>query len=120
MDRAEHFSQKCIEKIAHDMCHPLGIMHSRTPAVIHRDISLDNVLVNRINRDGTFEIVINDFDVIRELTETDVSQQQTVVGKINYWAPEVLSQIFDVSADMWSVGVVLFELMTLTRVDKLL
>ena len=113
--QVDHFPQPFIEKVIHDLFHPLGLVHSRTPPIIHRDISLCNLLVKQVNRDGTLDIVLNDFDVAREISGT---ANHTKVGKTTYWAPEVFTGSYGTRSDVWSAGIVLYELMTLTRVGN--
>ncbi len=93
------------------MFRPLGIMHTRKQPIIHRDISLCNLLIKRKNSNGTVEIVLNDFDIAREISGTAT---YTKVGKEQYMAPEVLCKVYGTKADIWSAGVVLLELMTLS------
>lgn len=111
-EQTEPFSQQFIEKVILDIFRPLGIMHSRKKPVIHRDISTCNLLIKQKNRNGTVDIVVNDFDLVREISGTATLTHNT--GKIRYMAPEVDSGKYGVKVDIWSAGVVLIELMTLS------
>jgi serine/threonine protein kinase len=97
--------------------------------------------VKHVNEDGTFGIVLNDFDVAREIDQIDErvgkvafvapeigqngfshkedSSKYTVVGKTNYMAPELKKQKYTTAVDIWSAGVVLYELMTLSKATGL-
>ena len=83
--------------------HPLGL--------VHRDVSPANVLVGR---DGVARLT--DFGVARaeaRLARTEVGELK---GKIPYMAPEQLrGAVADRRADVYAVGCVLWELLTLRR-----
>ncbi|HTE51225.1 MAG TPA: protein kinase [Kofleriaceae bacterium] len=81
-----------------DFGEPLGI--------VHRDISPQNILVSY---DGAVKIV--DFGIARAI---DVHEEEGVVkGKFAYMAPEqARGELVDRRADVYSAGVVLFELAT--------
>jgi serine/threonine protein kinase len=79
-DSNQIFSQVFIEKVMHDLFHPLGLMHAQD--IIHRDISLSNILIKQKNNDGTVDIVLSDFDYLRVLREEDSTL--TYVGKERY------------------------------------
>src|SRR3989338_4839425 len=92
----------------------LGVLHTRDQPVLHRDISLCNFLIREQDENGTLSVVLNDFDVAREITnEVAVSHKTTKVGKLAYNAPEVDTGLYDASADIWACGIAMYELMTL-------
>jgi serine/threonine protein kinase len=109
----QQFSQEFIEKIICDLFNPLGIMHSRS--VVHRDISPCNLLIKQHNRNGTVDIVLNDFDFVFEMG----TAAHTKVGKERYMAPEISSGNYETKVDIWSAGVTLIELMTLSKRHRL-
>ncbi len=58
-------------------------------------------------------IKISDFGLCRHLIAQEASKQaQTVVGTPQYMAPEVKSGRFGVESDIWSIGVIMYELAT--------
>ena len=93
--------------IVEQLCAGLGYAHGH--GVVHRDVKPANVLVRP---DGRVTIV--DFgiarlaDQTRQLTKTD-----TLLGTVHYIAPERLKgDLSDGRADVWSVGVMLYEMLT--------
>ncbi len=107
-------AEPIIKKIAEQLLTAVHCLHSTRPRpIIHRDISLDNLLIKQINEDETIDIVLNDFDTARDIGEN--SNLTASVGKRKYYAPEVASGRYNTSVDIWSCGISLYELMTLSR-----
>jgi predicted ATPase len=76
--------------------------------IIHRDIKPANVL---IAADGTPRLT--DFGVARLDNEERMTQSGVAIGTLDYIAPEGLNGVVDdPRSDIWSFGVMLFELLT--------
>ncbi|KAG8057868.1 hypothetical protein GUJ93_ZPchr0002g25340 [Zizania palustris] len=81
--------------------------HDCHPAVIHRDIKSNNILL-----DGNMEARIADFGLARALARADESVS-VVAGSYGYIAPEYGYTLkVDQKSDIYSYGVVLMELIT--------
>lgn len=88
------------------MCLALKYIHDRK--IIHRDIKAQNIFVMS---DGT--IRFGDFGVARVLAST-LERAKTQVGTPYYISPEILkSRGYTSKTDIWSLGVLLFELCAL-------
>ncbi len=92
---------------AHNLCAADG-----TPLdIVHRDISLSNVMVGY---DGAVKLI--DFGIAKAANRATKTQVGTLKGKIGYLAPEqVLRKPVDHRADIFALGIVLYELTTATR-----
>ena len=86
-----------------------GLAFAHERGVVHRDVKPQNVLLN-----GDGRAKVTDFGIARTLdVEKGVTQTGTVLGTSNYIAPEQASgQPVDDRSDVYSLGVVLFELLT--------
>jgi eukaryotic-like serine/threonine-protein kinase len=82
--------------------------------VVHRDVSPDNVL---LTYDG--EIKVMDFGLASAAHQTHRTRTGIIKGKFGYIAPELLSgSKADRRADVWSLGVVVWELLTGRRLFR--
>jgi serine/threonine-protein kinase len=78
--------------------------------VIHRDVTPSNIA---LTSSGTLKLL--DFGIAKYESSEVRTQHDTVKGKPAYIAPEVIeSRPFDGRADLFSLGVVLYESLTLT------
>ncbi len=83
----------------------LALNHIHFHDIVHRDIKPDNVM---ISDDLTVKIL--DFGLANVCHETE--DLTTVIGTPYYVAPEVLRGHYSEECDMWSVGVVLYILLS--------
>ncbi|WP_324650941.1 Stk1 family PASTA domain-containing Ser/Thr kinase [Georgenia sp. H159] len=75
--------------------------------VVHRDVKPENVLIEPEGRPK-----VTDFGLARAVTEATAASTGTVLGTVAYLAPEIVtSGVADARADVYAVGIVLFELL---------
>ncbi len=96
-----------IEVLMRQVCQALAAAHAR--GVVHRDIKPDNIFVLPGDR-----VKVLDFGIARRLAAgTPQTLQGVVMGTPTYMAPEqAAGRAVDVRADLYSLGVVLYELFT--------
>lgn len=82
--------------------------------VVHRDLKLENILVNVKPPTGNFEVKVSDFGHSRILKD-GMSTAMTKAGTPQYCAPEVAlapsGKGYGLSVDLWSLGVVLYVML---------
>ena len=118
IDRKAH--ARIVARIVADVCEGLHAAHElqdeqgRLLEVVHRDVSPDNVFVTY---DGVVKLV--DFGVASARNRITHTTTGVLKGKHAYMAPELLGDGgFDRRADLFSVGVVLWEALTLRRLFR--
>jgi serine/threonine-protein kinase len=93
----------------------LAMAEAHGLGIVHRDIKPANLFVTA-RPDGSPLVKVLDFGVAKGPTATDFSLTQTshVIGSPGYMSPEQLRSSRDVDArtDLWSLGVVLYELVS--------
>ena len=109
--------EDAIEIIIH-VCAALHYAHEkrdgddRPLGIIHRDVSPSNVL---ISHDGAVKVC--DFGIAKVTTRSGDTQRGVVKGKFSYMAPEqCLAEPVDRRTDIFVIGILLYEVSTLTRV----
>jgi eukaryotic-like serine/threonine-protein kinase len=93
-------------------CHALAQAHAI--GIVHRDIKPANLFLAK-NADGVQSVKVLDFGISKAPTgDVSVTTTDEVFGSPMYMSPEQLRGARDVRApsDVWSLGVVLFELLT--------
>ena len=94
----------------------LGYAHRQ--GVIHRDVKPDNILVKRLDRtdrpgDPPLRAMVTDFGLAKLLEADQDTQTGLLMGTLPYMSPEqVLDLPLDGRSDIYSLGVVLYQLAT--------
>jgi serine/threonine protein kinase len=109
-----------VARVLADACEGLAAIHEhRSPAegdlrVVHRDISPDNLI---LGFDGFVKVI--DFGLAKVGCRGEKTQSGILKGKISYIAPELLTGAAATpSADIWSLGIVAWELLTGQRLFR--
>ena len=91
---------------AHNQCdengHPLGI--------IHRDVTPANIILSET---GLLKLI--DFGLAKAKSTTEQTAVGVIKGKFGYVAPEYLGGKLDHRADLWAVGIIMYEMLTSRR-----
>lgn len=115
------FSEKMIWDILIQLL--LGIRYLHANKVIHRDIKSANILITEdklmaARGASVGRIMLADFGVSKGLDNTG-EKAMTLIGSPFYLSPEIVTGMpYDAKSDMWSIGVLAYELTTHTMPFK--
>ena len=88
-----------------------GLQHAHENGVFHRDVKPDNIMISP----KTGVVKVMDFGIARVI-ESNMTATGSILGTPAYMSPEqVTGQKVDARSDVFSLGVVLFELVTGVR-----
>jgi len=91
--------------IAEQVAEGLEAAHRR--GIVHRDIKSGNIMITKSNK-----VKIMDFGLAK-LSDTDLTRVNQTMGTLAYISPEQLQGMkTDFRTDIWSFGVVLYEMIT--------
>ena len=100
------FDERTAAQILRETISALQYLHSFKPPIIHRDIKPENLLLNEGGR-----ILLADYGWSNFNMEGDV--RKTFCGTPEYIAPEMLlKKGHDTRVDIWSIGILMFELLS--------
>jgi len=96
-----------VRKIARQILEILDYLHNLTPAIIHRDINPQNVIL-----DEQGHIFLVDFGAVQNIYRNTLTQGSTVVGTYGYMAPEQFRGQAYIASDLYGLGATLLFLLT--------
>lgn len=85
-----------------------ALEYAASQGVLHRDIKPSNLLL-----DGRGNVWITDFGLAKASGLDDLTQAGDIIGTLRYMAPERFSGDADIRSDVYSIGLTLYELLTL-------
>ena len=102
----ELINEEVIYNIILDICYGIKEIHSKN--LIHRDLKPENLFISK-----DYKIKIGDFGISKQLINT-MNYANTNKGTYNYMAPEIINgEKHNKKVDIWSLGCILYELLTL-------
>ena len=92
--------------IFRQICEGLAAAHEE--GVIHRDLKPQNIMIDRSGR-----VAITDFGLAKSFEQATLTEAGKIIGTPHYMSPEqVKGQTVDLRTDVYSLGIILFEMLT--------
>jgi WD40 repeat protein/serine/threonine protein kinase len=83
-----------------------GLAYAHEQGILHRDIKPSNLLL-----DAQGIVWITDFGLAKATTDSDLTHTGDILGTIRYMAPERFQGRCDAGADVYALGLTLYELL---------
>ena len=106
-----------IASIVYQICLAINYLHAS--GVIHRDLKLENIMVDLVDLEGDVEKEdYIEHQLVCKLTDfgfatvIDNKKKTLSVGSPIYMAPDVLNRQYDSKCDLWALGVLTYMLLT--------
>lgn len=118
LGKRKPFALPEVVEIARQVADALAHAHNQTPPIVHRDIKPGNIMLEDPTKDFPFgRAVVMDWGIAKELKDSDDTQltgMWTMVGTPKYCSPEQMRPLEALtgSADIYSLGMVVYELYT--------
>jgi len=103
--KRKNFSENIAAKIMKQILQAVNYLHLKR--IVHRDLKPENLML--VAEDG-YEIKLIDFGLSR--TFSPDKKMYSRLGTPFYIAPEVLKKKYDQRCDIWSIGVILYILLS--------
>ena len=106
----EHFNSDEIYNILSQLNNSFKIMVDNQ--IVHRDLSLKNILIKYENKEKTkYTVKLSDYGISKQLAKLTLKTTKNRAGLYNFMAPEInLIGKFDLKADLWSLGIIIYIL----------
>lgn len=87
-----------------------ALQYAHERGIVHRDIKPSNVLLDTIDASRVY---LADFGLAKILEEgSDITQTGCLIGTPEYMAPELAYRSESVSSDIYSLGILLYQMLT--------
>lgn len=97
--------------IIYQVCDVISTAHKHPRKIIHRDITPQNIMLTRVGETNDFVKVL-DFGIVKLRTHDNVSLTGSIVGTPPYMAPEQWRGECDERTDIYSLGIIMYEMLT--------
>lgn len=106
IQRQEEFSEKIAARLMKQVVN--AVLYCHLNGIVHRDIKADNVLL--LHNDINSPVKLIDFGISVKFEKDTKLRDKT--GTVLYIAPEVIQGAYDEKCDIWSLGVLMYMMLS--------
>ncbi|XP_056410347.1 serine/threonine-protein kinase 33 isoform X2 [Hyla sarda] len=116
LHRRKRLTESETRHVIHSLAYAIAYLHKKD--IVHRDLKLENILVQRVDaREGEemkLNIKVTDFGLaVQKGGVGSENMLQSTCGTPNYMAPEVINaHDYSQQCDIWSIGVIMYMLLS--------
>ena len=108
IDKKTRFTEEETSFIIYQILSAVRYCHKMR--ILHRDIKPENIMIMGRESNGLLHVKLIDFGTAKIFSEGN--KQKALVGSSYYIAPEVIKGKYDEECDLWSVGVIMYIMLT--------
>ena len=108
IDEVAPFGEQQAAYIIYQLLSAVHFCHSSN--IIHRDLKPENILIDTVKDNNFLDIKVIDFGTAKVFDKSKIEKRR--IGSSYYMAPEVLRKNYTEKCDIWSVGVIMYILLT--------
>ena len=90
-----------------------AVKYMHDHGIVHRDLKFENIMFE--NKSPEAEVKVIDFGLSKKFVDNKIGVMREGVGTLYSMAPQVLQGVYTSQADMWSVGVITYMLLSSHR-----
>lgn len=98
-------------QVIFQVCDVISAAHKHRKKIIHRDITAQNIMLSQAGESDSFVKVL-DFGIAKLWSHDNVSLTGSIIGTPLYMAPEQWRGSCDERTDIYSLGIILYEMLT--------
>ena len=102
------FDEKYTSYVMYQIFSAVNYCHKMN--IIHRDIKPENIMITNREKNGCLQVKLIDFGTAKIFEKGH--QENKYVGSSYYMAPEIIKRKYDEKCDLWSIGVIMYILLT--------
>eukprot|EP00397_Hematodinium_sp_SG-2012_P004615 GEMP01004627.1.p1 GENE.GEMP01004627.1~~GEMP01004627.1.p1 ORF type:complete len:650 (+),score=117.54 GEMP01004627.1:161-2110(+) len=105
--KSKRFTEVCAQQVTRQMMHAVSYLHHKN--IVHRDLKLENFLYTDDSKNARLKLI--DFGFSYRWANHSVKMKQGC-GSLMYVAPEVIKKSYTNKCDLWSLGVIVYVLIS--------
>ena len=104
LNKRKHLKEIEVQYYINELIKALKYLHLNEK-LIHRDLKPTNIFITE-----NMEVKLGDFGLALEINEKEEEKLKSICGTPNYMAPEIYTKKYSFEVDIWSLGIIMYQL----------